>query len=58
MNAEGVAEFQKKPNLDQIIQVRYLDEAGKDADMQTPPFALFSPMVLRVMDAHRGAQVP
>ena len=57
MNAEEVAEFQKNPNLDQIIQVRYLDEAGKHADMQTPPFAHFAPMVQRVVDAHCGAQV-
>ena len=52
MNASEVAEFQRNPNLEQIIQVRYLDEAGKHADMETPPFAHFAPMVQRVVDAH------
>ncbi|WP_323007999.1 HD domain-containing protein [Pseudorhodobacter sp.] len=52
MNADEVAEFQRNPNLEQIIQVRYLDEAGKHADMQTPPFAHFAPMVQRVVDSH------
>lgn len=52
MNAAEVAEFARNPNLEQIIQVRYLDEAGKHADMETPPFAHFAPMVQRVVDAH------
>jgi phosphonate degradation associated HDIG domain protein len=52
MNAAEVTEFQRNPNLDQIIQVRYLDEAGKHADMETPPFAHFAPMVQRVVDSH------
>ncbi len=54
MSAEEVAEFRKNPNLEQIIQVRYLDEAGKHPTMQTPPFAHFAPMVQRVVDAHCG----
>ena len=52
MNAAEVAEFRRNPNLDQIIQVRYLDEAGKHANMETPPFAHFAPMVQRVVDSH------
>lgn len=52
MSAEEVAEFERNPNLQQIIQVRYLDEAGKQPDMETPPFAHFAPMVQRVVDAH------
>lgn len=52
MDAAEVAEFQRNPNLEQIIQVRYLDEAGKHADMETPPFAHFAPMVQRVVDSH------
>ena len=54
MDADEVAEFQKNPNLEQIIQVRYLDEAGKHPDMETPPFAHFGPMVQRIVDAHCG----
>lgn len=52
MNAAEVTEFRRNPNLDQIIQVRYLDEAGKHADMETPSFAHFAPMVQRVVDSH------
>ncbi|MCU9846688.1 HD domain-containing protein [Defluviimonas sp. WL0024] len=55
MSPEEVAEFEKNPNLKQIIQVRYLDEAGKRADMATPPFRHFAPMVQRIVDAHCGA---
>jgi phosphonate degradation associated HDIG domain protein len=52
MRPEEVAEFEKNPNLAQIIQVRYLDDAGKSPDMQTPDFAHFAPTVQRVVDAH------
>ena len=52
MNTAEVAEFARNPNLEQIIQVRYLDEAGKHPTMQTPPFDHFAPMVQRVVDAH------
>lgn len=52
MSADEVIEFERNPNLEQIIQVRYLDEAGKDPDLQTPGFAHFAPMVQRVVDAH------
>lgn len=55
MSAEEVAEFEKNPNLEKIIQVRYLDEAGKRADMETPGFQHFAPMVQRIVDAHMGA---
>ncbi len=56
MSAEEVAEFQKNPNLDKIIQVRYLDEAGKHPDMETPDYWHFAPMVQRMVDLHCGAQ--
>ena len=52
MDDEEVDEFEKNPNLDQIIQVRYLDEAGKRADMTTPAFSHFAPIVQRVVDQH------
>ncbi len=52
MSAQEVAEFEKNPNLDKIIAVRYLDDAGKHADMVTPDFAHFAPMVQRIVDAH------
>ena len=50
MSKEEVAEFESNPNLEKIIQVRYLDEAGKDPDMETPDFWHFAPMVQRIVD--------
>ncbi len=52
MNDLEVAEFERNPNVQDIVAVRYLDDAGKDPDMQTPGFAHFAPMVQRVVDAH------
>lgn len=52
MSEAEVAEFEKNPNLREIVQVRYLDDAGKRADMKTPGFAHFAPMLQRVVDAH------
>ncbi len=56
MNAEEVSDFEKNPNLDQIIAVRYLDDAGKRADMKTPDFWHFAPMVQRLVDRHCAGQ--
>ena len=42
MDAREVAEFEKNPNLKEIIAVRYLDEAGKIAGMKTPDFSHFA----------------
>ncbi len=52
MDDKEVADFEKNPNLEKIIQVRYLDDAGKRDDMTTPPFSHFAPMVQRVVDQH------
>lgn len=52
---QEVADFEQNPNLKEIIQVRYLDEAGKRDDMNTPDFAHFAPMVQRIVDKHCGA---
>ena len=52
MNSEEITEFERNPNLKEIIQVRYLDDAGKRADMTTPSFAHFAPMVQQIVDAH------
>ncbi len=54
MNADEIAEFERNPNVKEIVQVRYLDDAGKHADMKTPDFAHYAPMVQRVVDAHCG----
>lgn len=54
MNASEVEAFEKNPNLAKIIQVRYLDEAGKHPNMDTPDFWHFAPIVQRVVDQHCG----
>lgn len=57
MSAEEVASFEQLDNLEDIITVRYLDDAGKEAGMDTPSFADFAPLVQRVVDAHFAAQL-
>lgn len=54
MSAAEVAEFERQPNLREIVRVRRLDDAGKIAGMVTPGFAHYAPMVQRVVDAHCG----
>ncbi|MCV0426903.1 MAG: HD domain-containing protein [Roseibium sp.] len=57
MDPEEVTEFEKNPNLKKIIQVRYLDEAGKQPEMETPDFWHFAPMVQRIVDKHLIAEL-
>jgi phosphonate degradation associated HDIG domain protein len=52
MSASEVAEFEKNPNVKEIVKVRHYDDAGKRADMKTRPFSYYAPMVQRVVDAH------
>ena len=52
MNNEEVSNFEQLPNLTDIVAVRFLDDAGKNANMKTPPFDYFMPMIQRVVDAH------
>jgi len=52
MSGSEVAEFEKNPELDNIIKVRYFDDAAKDASMSTPPFAYFAPMIQSVVNKH------
>lgn len=56
MNSEEVREFERNPNVKEIVRVRHLDDAGKIADMDTPGFAHYAPMVQRIVDAHRDGQ--
>jgi len=55
MTREEVAVFEANPNAAAIVKLRYLDDEGKVAGLQTPDFAHFAPMVQRVVDAHCGA---
>ncbi len=52
MNSDEVAAFEKNPNLKDIVKVRYYDEAGKRADLETKPFSHYAPMVQRIVDTH------
>tara|TARA_B110001450_G_scaffold113525_1_gene107310 strand:- start:1164 stop:1745 length:582 start_codon:yes stop_codon:yes gene_type:complete len=53
LNHMEVVEFEKNPNLDQIIAVRYLDDAGKHAGMETPDYWYFAPMVQRMVNCRK-----
>lgn len=52
MSPAEVEAFETNPNLKKIVQVRYLDDAGKHPDMETPDFWHFAPRVQRVVDRH------
>ena len=52
MSEAEVVEFEKNPNLKDIVKVRYYDDAGKRADLKTQPYSYYAPMVQRVVDAH------
>lgn len=52
MTPEEVETFEANPNAVAIIKLRYLDDEGKVAGLETPNFAHFAPMVQRVVDAH------
>ena len=54
MTPDEVVAFERNPNLEDIITVRYLDEAGKKAGMNTPDFWHFAPMVQNLVDKHMG----
>ena len=55
MSADEVAGFEALPHHQKIVQVRYLDEAGKDPKMETPDFWYYAPMVQRIVDQHATA---
>lgn len=52
MDAAEVKAFESKSDLSEIIAVRLLDDAGKYADMKTPSFSYFAPMVQRTVDQY------
>jgi len=56
MSDEEVVEFERNPNLADIVKVRRLDDAGKVPGMEMPDFSHYAPMVQRVVDNH-GSQV-
>lgn len=50
MSAAEVVDFARKPNLEAILQVRYLDDAGKRAGAETRPFSHFIPLLERLAE--------
>ncbi|HCH33024.1 MAG TPA: phosphodiesterase, partial [Oceanospirillaceae bacterium] len=52
MSATEVLEFEANPHLQDIIQVRLLDDAGKVADLQTYPFTHFVDLLQALVDQH------
>jgi predicted HD phosphohydrolase len=52
MSSAEIAEFEKNPNVKEIVKVRYYDDAGKRANLKTQPFSYYAPMVQRVVDEH------
>jgi phosphonate degradation associated HDIG domain protein len=54
MDAAEIAQFERNPNIKEIVRVRHLDDAGKIAGLTTPGFAHYAPMLQRVVDAHCG----
>jgi phosphonate degradation associated HDIG domain protein len=52
MGKTEVAEFERQPNLGEIVTVRRLDDAGKIAGMKTPSFSHYAPMLQRAVDVH------
>ncbi|MGB7206329.1 MAG: HD domain-containing protein [Anderseniella sp.] len=56
MNADEVIQFERNPNIKDIVKVRHYDEAGKEPNLATKPFSHYAPMVQRVVDAHCGGR--
>lgn len=52
MTPDEVREFETLPNLEDIVRVRYLDDAGKNAEAEVPDFSSYRAMIQRVVDQH------
>lgn len=52
MSPAEVAAFARTPNLETILLVRRLDDAGKVPGMPTPGFEHYAPLLQRIVDAH------
>ncbi|WP_350334445.1 (R)-1-hydroxy-2-trimethylaminoethylphosphonate oxygenase [Coralliovum pocilloporae] len=55
MSEDEVTEFEKSPNLKDIIQVRFWDEEGKVKGRTTPDFDYYAPVLQRVVDRYMNA---
>ena len=56
MSAREVAEFERRPHLDAIVQIRLWDDMGKDPARKVPGFAHFRPALERAVATRPGAE--
>ena len=56
MSAADAETFESNPNIKQIVQVRYIDEAAKIPGKITPGFDHYAPLLQRVVDRHLDRQ--
>lgn len=52
MGKDEVAQFETNPHLEDIVQVRLLDDAGKVANIKTYPFAHFKNLLQALVNKH------
>lgn len=52
MGADEAADFARQPHLDNILTVRRLDDAGKQAGLSVPDFASYIPKIDQLLDQH------
>ena len=50
MSNDEVEAFEENPNLEDILQVRFWDEDGKDPNLETPSFEHYAPVLQRVVE--------
>ena len=55
MEPDEVAAFERDPFFREALRARIWDEAAKDPDAATPPFAHFAPVLQRVLARHAAA---
>ena len=56
MSSDEISKFEENPNLEKIITVRHLDDAGKDPNLETPDFWHFAPKVQSMVKQKTGAK--
>ena len=52
MNEEEAAAFERVADIEKMLEVRRLDDAGKTPGRRTPGFRHFAPLVQRLVDRH------
>ena len=55
MNEEEAAAFERIADIEKMLEVRRLDDAGKMPGRRTPGFRHFAPLVQRLVDRHTAS---